>query len=254
MSVVLPLPGFSRDQQTRVSDGVVHQGRGQGHSSRWRSDWLSQSREDTAAVYWEDAVHYLGDAAEGRAGHAGLWLRVLPAWTLSGGHDLPIHVSVKSRSKSLCVLNSLLIHVIVVFFVQILSDFGYDDSYFKKDELFFTEVTTNRSFIGDTKKSWFQVVYQTASRAFVQKYLQCTVYKEMAETMMEQPNFYWFLYSVQEHGWRYEEAPPGRCSDQLRLAAVSVWQYHGDHDLPTGTYWLYMILAATGYHRIAQSF
>ena len=216
MSVVLPLPGFSRDQQTRVSDGVVHQGRGQGHSSRWRSDWLCQSREDTAAVHGEDAVHYLGDAAEGRAGHAGLWLCVLPTWTLGGGHDLPIHVSVKSRSKSLCGLNSLLIHVIVEVccsFVQILIDFGYHDSYFKKGWTFLTEGITNRSFIGDTKKSWFQVTCQAASKTFIKKYLQCTVYKKMVDTMMEQPDFDWFLYSLQEHGWCYEEAPPGRCSD-----------------------------------------
>lgn len=229
MSVVLPLPGFSRDQQTRVSNGVVHQGRGQGHSTRWRSDWLCQSREDTAAVYGEDSVHYLGDAAEGGAGHAGLWLRVLPAWTFSGGHDLPVHVSVKSRSKSLCGLNSLLIQVEVCCSLD-----QRMIPFFKKDELFFTEGTTNRSFTGDTKKSWFQVTCQTASKAFIQKYLQCTVYKKMADTMIEQPNFDWFLYSVQEHGWCYEEAPPGRCSDQLRLAPVSVWQYHGDYDLSSG--------------------
>ena len=151
MSVVLPPPGFSRDQQTGVGYGFIHQGRGQGRSSRWRSQWLCQGREDTAPVHGEDTVHYLGDAAEGRAGHAGLWLRVLPSWTLGGGHDLPIHVSVKSRSKSLCGLNSLLIHVIVEVccsFVQIVIDFGYHESYFKKDELFLQRGSQTEVLLG----------------------------------------------------------------------------------------------------------
>lgn len=87
------ISGFPSNQQKRVSERTLFKVRGQGHSARSKSTGLLQVWENPDTVYREDAVYCLGHAAEGGAGHAGLWLRLLPPRTFCGGHDLSIYVS-----------------------------------------------------------------------------------------------------------------------------------------------------------------
>lgn len=87
------ISGFPSNQQKRVSERSLVKVRGQGHSARSKSTGHLQVWENPDTVYREDAVYCLGHAAEGGAGHAGLWLRLLPPRTFCGGHDLSIYVS-----------------------------------------------------------------------------------------------------------------------------------------------------------------